>query len=159
MGRRSWISASVILTGMKSVTWNLFLSHVIRAVKAPLMIDSTDTRVIERALSYCQGKAIINSVNLETGESRIDETVCLMRRYGAALVVGLIDEQGMAVSRRRKLEIARRAYDILVHKHGVRPTDIIFDPLVFPCATGDGQYADAARGDRRGIAADQAGFP
>ncbi len=135
------------------------LSHVIRAVKAPLMIDSTDTRVIERALSYCQGKAIINSVNLETGESRIDETVCLMRRYGAALVVGLIDEQGMAVSRRRKLEIARRAYDILVHKHGVRPTDIIFDPLVFPCATGDGQYADAARETVEGLRLIKQAFP
>ncbi|MGI6082315.1 MAG: methionine synthase, partial [Limnochordia bacterium] len=135
------------------------LSHVIRLVKAPLMIDSTEARVIERALTYCQGKAIINSVNLEDGERRIDDIVPLMRRYGAALVVGLIDEEGMAVSRQRKLEIARRAHDILVHKHGIQPANIIFDPLVFPCATGDRQYAHSARETIEGLRLIKQAFP
>lgn len=131
-----------------------FLSYVIHKVKVPLMIDSTDPRVIERALTYCQGKAIINSINLEEGEERFRQVVPLARRYGAALVVGCIDEdkqQGMALTRQRKLEIARRSYDLLVNKYGVPPTDIIFDPLVFPCATGDRQYLGSARETIEGI--------
>jgi len=127
------------------------LSNVIRQVRAPLMIDSTDPRVIEPALTFCQGKAIINSVNLEAGERRIDEVVPLVRRYGAALVVGLIDEGGMAVSRQRKLEIALRAYEVLVVKYGMRPMDIIIDPLVFPCATGDKEYVGSVRETIEGL--------
>jgi len=125
-----------------------FLSHVIRKVKVPLMIDSTDPKVFERALTYCQGKAILNSINLEEGEERFQKVVPLAREFGAALVVGCIDEdkqQGMAVTRERKLEIARRSYRLLVEKYGVPPTDIIFDPLVFPCATGDQQYLGSAK--------------
>lgn len=124
-----------------------FLSFVIHKVKVPLMIDSTDAKVIERALTYSQGKAIINSINLEDGEERFEEVVPLARRFGAALVVGTIDEdkeQGMALTRERKLEVARRSYDLLVGEYGVPPTDIFFDPLVFPCATGDRQYLGSA---------------
>ena len=102
-----------------------FLAHVIRKVKVPLMIDSTDPRVIERALTYSQGKAIINSINLEEGEERFRQVVPMAREYGAAFVVGCIDEdkqQGMALTRQRKLEIALRSYELLVHKYGVPPT-------------------------------------
>ncbi|MBE3577611.1 MAG: methionine synthase [Limnochordales bacterium] len=122
-----------------------FLAEVIKKVKVPLMIDSTNPRVIERALTYCQGKAIINSVNLEDGEQRFREVVPLARRFGAALVVGCIDEQGMAVTCERKLAIARRSYELLVEKYGVAPSDIIFDPLTFPAAAGDREYAGSAR--------------
>lgn len=124
-----------------------FLTEVIKKVKVPLMIDSTDAEVIERALTYCQGKSIINSINLEDGEERFEQVVPLARTYGAALVVGTIDEdkkQGMALTRQRKLEIALRSYDLLVNKYGVPAEDIIFDPLVFPCATGDEQYVGSA---------------
>ena len=124
-----------------------FLGHVINKVKAPLMIDSTQTDVIERALTYCQGKAIINSINLEDGEERFAEVVPMARRFGAAFVVGCIDEDreaGMAVTRERKLEVARRSHDLLTRKYGVPPEDIIFDPLVFPCATGDANYLRSA---------------
>ncbi|MCO4771791.1 MAG: methionine synthase [Deltaproteobacteria bacterium] len=124
-----------------------FLGHVINKVKAPLMIDSTQVDVIERALTYCQGKAIINSINLEDGEERFDEVVPMARRFGAAFVVGCIDEDkeaGMAVTRERKLEVAKRSHDLLVHTYGVPPEDIIFDPLVFPCATGDANYLGSA---------------
>ncbi|HLS91857.1 MAG TPA: methionine synthase [Limnochordia bacterium] len=131
-----------------------FLQHVVRKVKVPLMIDSTDPKVIERALTYSQGKAIINSINLEEGEERFRQVVPLARKYGAALVVGCIDEhkeQGMALTRERKLEIALRSYDLLVNKYGVPPSDLIFDPLVFPCATGDQQYLGSALETIEGI--------
>ena len=80
------------------------------------MIDSTDAAVMERALTYCQGKAIINSINLEDGEERFEQVVPLARRYGAALVVGCIDETGHGGHRERKLEVARRSFQILTEK-------------------------------------------
>ncbi|MGE4232880.1 MAG: methionine synthase [Bacteriovoracia bacterium] len=125
----------------------LFLEQVIRKIKAPLMVDSTDEKVIEMALTYSQGKAIINSINLEDGEERYEKVVPLAIRFGAALVVGTIDEdptQGMAVTRKRKLEVAKRSYDLLTKKYGIKAQDIYFDPLVFPCATGDQQYVGSA---------------
>ena len=80
------------------------------------MIDSTDAEVMERALTWCQGKSVLNSINLEDGRSRFERVAPMARRYGAALVVGTIDEQGMAVSVERKLEIARRSYEILTEE-------------------------------------------
>lgn len=121
-----------------------FLQHVVKKVKVPLMIDSTDPRVIERALQFSQGKAIINSINLEDGEKRFAEVAPLIRQYGAAVVVGTIDETGMATTRERKLEIARRSYQLLTEKYGLEAQDLIFDPLVFPVGTGDESYSGAA---------------
>lgn len=124
-----------------------FLDQVVRKVKVPLMIDSTDAAVIELALTWCQGRAIINSINLEEGEARFETIVPLAHRYGAALVVGCIDEdpvQGMAVSRTRKLEIALRSHALLVGKYGIPEADLVFDPLVFPCATGAAEYVGSA---------------
>jgi 5-methyltetrahydrofolate--homocysteine methyltransferase len=128
-----------------------FIQQVIKKVKVPLVIDSTDERVIERALTYSQGKAIINSINLEDGEERFEKVVPLIHKYGAAVVVGTIDEQGMAIHAERKLEIALRSHDLLVNKYGVSPHDIIFDPLVFPVGTGDEQYIGAAKETIEGI--------
>lgn len=124
-----------------------FLEFLTKKIKAPLMIDSTDEKVIEMALSYSQGKAIINSINLEDGEERYEKVVPLAKKFGAALVVGTIDEdpvQGMGVSRARKLSIAERSFELLTKKYGIPATDIYFDPLVFPCATGDAQYVGSA---------------
>ncbi len=128
-----------------------FLRFVTKKVKVPLVIDSTDDKVIERALKYSQGKAIINSINLEDGEERFDQVVPLLKRYGGAIVVGTIDEIGMAITAARKVEIAKRSYDLLVEKHGLNPKDIIFDPLVFPVGTGDEQYIGSATETVRGI--------
>ena len=131
-----------------------FLDQVIRKVKVPLMIDSTDADVIAEALTWCQGKALINSINLEDGLERFERVVPMARRFGAALVVGCIDEDkehGMAVTRERKLEVAKRSHDILTRDFGVAPTDIVFDPLVFPCATGDENYLGSARETVEGI--------
>ncbi|MFX3624903.1 MAG: methionine synthase [Ectobacillus sp.] len=128
-----------------------FLKVVTRMIKVPIMIDSTDEAVIERALTYCQGKAVINSINLENGEERFEKVVPLAKTYGAAVVVGTIDEKGMAVTAKRKLEIAKRSYDLLVNKYGIRPSDIIFDPLVFPVGTGDEDYIGSAEATIEGV--------
>lgn len=128
-----------------------FLPLVVRKVKVPLMIDSTDAAVVELALKHSQGKAIINSTNLEDGESRLASYAKLAVRYGAALVVGTIDEQGMAVSREQKLAVAERTVDLLVTKYGMHPEDIIIDPLTFPVGTGDEKYIGSALETVEGI--------
>ncbi|MFP8782508.1 methionine synthase [Planococcus plakortidis] len=121
-----------------------FMQEVVKKVKVPLVIDSTDEDVIEASLKFSQGKAIINSINLEDGEERFDAVMPLVKKYGASVVVGTIDETGMAVTRERKLEIAERSYELLTEKWGLAPEDIIFDPLVFPVGTGDEQYIGSA---------------
>jgi len=118
-----------------------------RVVKAPLMVDSTDPRAVEVALTYCQGRAIVNSVNLEEGERRLAEAVPLLRRFGAAVVVGCIDDhpqQAQAFTRERKLEVALRSHRLLTERYGLRDEDLVFDPLVFPVASGDESYIGAA---------------
>src|SRR5438309_1909905 len=124
-----------------------FYEKLIRKVKAPVMIDTTDATAIELALTYCQGKAIINSINLEDGEEKFERVVPVAHEFGAAVVVGCIDEdklQAQAFTRERKLAIAQRSYKLLTEKYGLGPEDIIFDSLVFPCATGDENYIGGA---------------
>ncbi|MFJ5713866.1 methionine synthase [Neobacillus sp. NPDC093127] len=128
-----------------------FIKEVVKKIKVPLVIDSTDEKVIERALKYSQGKAIINSINLEDGKERFEAIVPLIHRYGAAVVVGTIDEEGMGVTSERKLAIAKRSHDLLVNKYGLKPQDLIFDPLVFPVGTGDAQYIGSAKATVEGI--------
>ncbi|MCI0896096.1 MAG: methionine synthase [Chloroflexi bacterium] len=131
-----------------------FLEILTKKVKAPIMIDSTDHLVVELALKLLQGKAIINSINLEDGEDRFKLVVPLAQRYGAALVVGCIDEdkaQAQAITRQRKVEIALRSAEILTEKYGVPIEDIIFDPLVFPAGTGDQNYVGSAAETIEGV--------
>src|ERR1700720_3406383 len=124
-----------------------FYEKLIRKVKAPVMIDTTDPAAVAQALTYCQGKAIINSINLEDGEEKFEKVVPIAHDFGAAVVCGCIDEdaqQAQAFTRERKLAIAQRSYKLLTEKYGLAPEDIIFDPLVFPCATGDENYIGGA---------------
>jgi 5-methyltetrahydrofolate--homocysteine methyltransferase len=124
-----------------------FYGQLIKKIKVPVMIDTTDARAVELALTYCQGKSIINSINLEDGEEKLERVCPLARSYGAAIIVGCIDEdpvQAQAFTRERKLEIAQRSYKLLTEKFGIRPENIVFDPLVFPCATGDQNYIGGA---------------
>jgi 5-methyltetrahydrofolate--homocysteine methyltransferase len=133
---------------------NALLSRLVRKVKAPLMIDTTDPAVLEGALRLSQGKAIVNSINLEDGLDRFEEVCPLLRRYGAAVVVGCIDEdpvQGMAVTRERKLEVALRSHELLTGRYGIPAEDLIFDPLVFPCGTGDEAYTGSAAETIEGV--------
>ena len=139
-----------------------FLKFVAGKVRVPLMIDSTEAQVVELALKHSPGKAIVNSINLEDGEERFAAIAPLLHTYGAAVVVGCIDEdpvQGMGVSRQRKLDIAQRAYDLLTGKYGLSARDIIFDPLVFPVGTGDANYIGSAAETIAGVQAIKEQFP
>jgi 5-methyltetrahydrofolate--homocysteine methyltransferase len=128
-----------------------FLEQAVKKVKVPFVIDTTDPEVVELALKFTQGKAIINSINLEDGEEKFARIVPLVHRYGASVVVGTIDEQGQAIRREDKLKVALRSRDLLVNRYGMKPQDIIFDPLVFPVGTGDEQYIGSAEETIEGI--------
>ena len=104
--------------------------------KVPLMIDSSKWSVIQAGLKCCQGKAIVNSISLKEGEALFVERAQEVLRFGAAVVVMAFDEVGQADTLERKVDICKRAYDILVGKVGFPPEDIIFDPNIFAVATG-----------------------
>ncbi|MEK6675950.1 MAG: methionine synthase, partial [Planctomycetota bacterium] len=106
-------------------------------VTAPLVIDSTEIPVIEAALKLVGGKCIINSINLEDGEEKTDKLCRLAKRHGAALIALTIDEEGMAKTCERKVQVAKRIYDIVTLRHGLRPGDLLFDPLTFTICTGN----------------------
>jgi 5-methyltetrahydrofolate--homocysteine methyltransferase len=124
-----------------------FYEKLIRKIKAPIMIDTTDPNAVELSLTYCQGKSIINSINLEDGEEKFDRLCPIARLYGAALIIGCIDEdpvQAQAFTRERKLAVAKRSVQVATEKYGIPVEDTIIDPLVFPCATGDANYIGGA---------------
>ena len=104
--------------------------------KVPLMIDSSKWSIIEAGLKCVQGKSVVNSISLKEGEENFIKYATLVRRYGAAAVVMAFDEKGQADTFKRKTEICKRSYDILVNKVGFPPEDIIFDPNIFAIATG-----------------------
>lgn len=104
--------------------------------KVPVMIDSSKWDVITAGLKCCQGKSIVNSISLKEGKDVFLSHARDVKRYGAAVVVMCFDEQGQATTYERRIEIAQRAYDILVNEVGFNPLDIIFDPNVLAIATG-----------------------
>jgi len=106
-------------------------------VTVPLVIDSTEIKVIEAALKLAGSKCVINSINLEDGEEKTDRLCRLAKRHGAALIALTIDEEGMAKTGGRKLAVARRIYDIVTQRHRISPSDLIFDPLTFTICTGN----------------------
>ncbi|MBF6570583.1 MAG: methionine synthase [Candidatus Binataceae bacterium] len=141
-----------------------FLETLARKIKVPIMIDSTDSAAVRLGLERCQGKAIINSINLEDGpdSERLLRIVELARSYGAALVVGCIDEdklQAQAVTQARKLEIAIRSRDLLTGTFGIQEEDIFFDPLIFPIGTGDANYVGSGAETIAGIRAIKTALP
>ena len=104
--------------------------------RVPIMIDSSKWSVIEAGLKCVQGKAIVNSISMKEGEAEFLRQAKLCRRYGAAVIVMAFDETGQADTYERKIEICKRAYDLLTEKVGFPPEDIIFDPNIFAIATG-----------------------
>ncbi|MCA9254707.1 MAG: methionine synthase, partial [Phycisphaerales bacterium] len=109
-------------------------------VTVPLMLDSTEAPVLEAGLKLAGGKCIVNSVNLEDGEDKLDRICPMLRRFGAAVVALTIDEhpeEAMAKTADRKIEIARRLHALLTRKHGIAEEDILFDCLTFPITTGN----------------------
>jgi len=114
------------------------------SVEAPLVIDSTEAPAIEQALRAWPGSALVNSINLENGRERIDAVMPLVVRYGAAVIALTIDEQGMAKTAARKLEVAHRIHDIVTREFGLAPEMLVFDDLTFTLATGDAEFDDSA---------------
>ncbi|MGY1826010.1 methionine synthase [Blastococcus sp. SYSU DS0541] len=110
--------------------------------RVPTMIDSSKWEVIEAGLKNVQGKAIVNSISLKNGEEEFVHQATLCRRYGSAAVVMAFDEQGQADTLERRIEICRRAYDVLTTRVGFPAEDIIFDPNVFAVATGIEEHAN-----------------
>ena len=130
-----------------------------QSVEAPLMIDSTEPRVIKAALENYPGRAIVNSVHLESGRAKIDSVLPTAKEHGAAIVALTIDETGMAKTAQRKLEVARRIHDIVVGEYGIPAGALIFDDLTFTLATGDAEYVDSAVETIEGIRAIKAALP
>jgi 5-methyltetrahydrofolate--homocysteine methyltransferase len=113
-------------------------------IEAPLVIDTTEANVIKAALEIYPGRAIINSINMETGRQRIDNVLPLALEHGAAVVALTIDEIGMGKTTERKVQIAHAIHDICVHEYGLPPNALIFDPLTFPVTTGQEELQTAA---------------
>src|SRR3989440_4035539 len=111
---------------------------------APIQIDSTEPEVIETALEQIPGRAIVNSINLEAGRDKLDRVVPLAKAHGAAVIALTIDEQGMAKTADRKLEIAQRITQLCSEEHGLDPELLIFDCLTFTLTTGDEEWRPSA---------------
>jgi 5-methyltetrahydrofolate--homocysteine methyltransferase len=110
-------------------------SRLVTNVKIPLMLDSTEWEKMEAGLEHAGGKSLLNSTNYEDGEPRFLKLLDLAKRYGAGVVIGLIDEEGMARTAENKIQIARRAFKQAV-EYGIQAHDIFFDPLALPISTG-----------------------
>ncbi len=112
--------------------------------RIPVMIDSSKWEIIEAGLKCVQGKSIVNSISLKEGEEPFIKYAKLIKRYGAATVVMAFDEQGQADTYERRIEICKKSYDILVNVVKFPPQDIIFDPNIFPVATGIDEHSNYA---------------
>ena len=113
------------------------VSRMRGSVNAPLVIDSTELPVLEATLKLYGGKPIINSINFEDGEGPAEKRLKLAKRFAAAVVALTIEEKGMAKTAEDKLRVARRLYDFAVNRHGLPPSDLLFDPLTFTICTGN----------------------
>lgn len=142
---------------------NAEMTEVVRrftaSVNSPLVIDSTDTKVIEEALKLHGGKPIINSINFEDGEQHAADRLTLAKQFGAAVVALTIDEIGMAKTPEDKLKIARRLVDFACGKYDLPQSDLLIDPLTFTIATGNEDDRKLGLWTLEGIAAIRAEFP
>ena len=120
-------------------------------IEAPLVIDSTEASVVQAALETYPGRAIINSINLENGRTRVDSVLPLAREHGSAVVALTIDEEGMAKTVERKVEIARRIFEIATEEYGLPAEALLFDALTFPVTTGQEELRDSALQTLEGI--------
>ncbi|MFN8412887.1 MAG: homocysteine S-methyltransferase family protein [Anaerolineales bacterium] len=128
-------------------------------VDVPLVIDTTELDVLEVALQTAPGRCLINSTHLEAGRAKADKVFALAKKYNAAVIVLTIDEQGMAKTAQRKLEVAQRIYDIAINDHGLKAEDLVFDDLTFTLATGDTEFVDSAKETIEGIRLIESALP
>ena len=136
-----------LLDGERSM--RTFINYLISdpaVSRVPLMIDSSDWRVIEAGLKCSPGRPVVNSISLKEGEDSFLRHARLIKRYGAAMVVMLFDEKGQADTLERRIEVAERSYRLLTGKAGVLPEEIIIDPNVLAVATGIEEHNDYAVG-------------
>jgi 5-methyltetrahydrofolate--homocysteine methyltransferase len=142
---------------------NAEMTEIIRrftaSVNSPLVIDSTETPVIEAALKLHGGKPIINSINFEDGEKHATDRLILAKKFGAAVIALTIDEVGMAKTPEDKLRIASRLVDFACNQHGLAQSDLLIDPLTFTIATGNEDDRKLAQWTLEGIAAIREKFP
>lgn len=139
------ISVAVTERGDEAYLMRQMVRKLVTAgIDLPLVIDTTELDVLETALKTAPGRCLINSTHLESGRAKADKIFGLAKEHNAAVIVLTIDEQGMAKTRERKLEVARRIYDIAVNEHGLRPAALVFDDLTFTLATGDAEFANSA---------------
>ena len=126
-----------MLDGVEAMTTflNLIASEPDIA-RVPIMIDSSKWEIIEAGLQVAQGKCVVNSISLKEGEEVFKHHAKLVKRYGAAVIVMAFDEDGQADTYQRRIDICKRSYNVLVNEVGFPPQDIIFDPNIFPVATG-----------------------
>ncbi|MBS1767788.1 MAG: methionine synthase [Acidobacteria bacterium] len=121
-----------------------YLQRVVTQVQLPLMLDSTEVPVLERALQRAPGKCVVNSINFEDGEAKARKILDLCRTYGAAVVALTIDERGMAKTAEDKLAVAKRLHALAVEEYGLAPGDLIIDPLTFTLGSGDEEFRRSA---------------
>src|SRR5919202_3095783 len=121
------------------------------SIEAPLVFDSTEPPVLQAALEAYPGRAILNSINLEAGRAKADRVLDLARAHGASVIALTIDEQGMAHTAERKLEIATRLHALACDEHGLGSDRLIFDVLTFPVTTGQEDLRDDAHQTIEGI--------
>jgi len=121
-----------------------FLTRLVTQITMPLMIDSTEVGALERALEVAPGKCVVNSINLEEGESKARQILNLCKQYGASVMALVIDEQGMAKTAERKVAVAERIINLVVGEYKFHPSDLIIDPLTFTLGAGDEEYRGSA---------------
>jgi 5-methyltetrahydrofolate--homocysteine methyltransferase len=139
---------------MKAVVKRISLTQ-----PAPIQVDSTEPEVIKAALEQIPGRAIVNSINLEAGREKADRVIPLAKAHGAALIALTIDEEGMAKTAERKVEIARRIRDLACGEHGLDPEALIFDALTFTLTTGEAEWKPSAVETIEGIRRIKAELP
>jgi len=132
-------------------TMHRLIKTVAPIINLPLVIDTTELEVLEIALKSAPGRCLINSTHLEGGREKADRIFQLAKRHNAAVIVLTIDEQGMAKTAQRKLEVAQRIHAIAVNEHCLSPGDLVFDDLTFTLATGSDEFADSAVETLEGI--------
>ena len=138
------ISVAVTERPDEAVLMQRVVKKLAAGVEAPLVIDTTELDVMETALKTAPGRCMLNSTHLESGPEKPGRVLTLAREHNAAVLCLTIDEQGMARTAGRKLEVARRLFQMAVVEHGLHPEALVFDTLTFTLATGDPEFANSA---------------
>lgn len=137
--------------GDEAGTMRRLIKTIAPSIRLPLVIDTTEPDVLETALQTAPGRCLINSTHLEGGRAKADRILGMAKQYNAAVILLTIDEQGMAKTRERKLEVAKRLYHIAVDEYGLRAEDLVFDDLTFTLATGQEEFNQSAIETLEGI--------